>query len=311
LFAKSFIIGIVVLVVAGLLVIGSVADRQSGSEKSDDMKHDQIRVFGDVSETEPEQLGRVSVEGLGEFSFDPRSVKTLREDIFQEGHFSIFDVLVHLEREGLVDMEYSFDDKMNTYVISSLDNRESWWYSAYYDGGWPERSVFRMDHYPYKDKMTLRFAQTTQDYLDSVYETYLDEVQRRNTNGGRIVVPRVVIKGRNETLVFEDFEVSAHNMRDDMFKPGVITALDVIISLGEAGAITYDLQWYETLGSAGVVKSYWVNRINEDESYRRCGFVYEAGDEQFRFFRGNHNHIPSDARIINSPMYVEFFWICI
>lgn len=308
---RSFLIGILVLFVAGLIVLGSFADRQSRSQKSDDMKHDEIRVLGDVSETKPVRTGLVSVEGLGEFTFDPGSVEALRDDIFQEAYFSIFDVLVHLKREGLIEMEYSFDENMNTYVISSLDGRESWWYSAYYDGGWPERSVFRMDHYPYKDNMTLRFVQTTQDYLDSVYETYLDEVQRRNENDGSIVVPEVVIKGRHETLVFREVEIIAHNMRNDMFKPGVITALDVIISLGEVGEITYDLQWYESIGSAGVVKSYWVNRINENESHQRCGFVYEAGDEQFRFFRGNHVHIPSDTRVINSPMYVEFFWICI
>ena len=308
---RSFLIGILVLFVAGLIVLGSFADRQSRSQKSDDMKHDEIRVLVDVSETKPVRTGLVSVEGLGEFTFDPGSVEALRDDIFQEAYFSIFDVLVHLKREGLIEMEYSFDENMNTYVISSLDGRESWWYSAYYDGGWPERSVFRMDHYPYKDNMTLRFVQTTQDYLDSVYETYLDEVQRRNENDGRIVVPEVVIKGRHETLVFRGVEIIAHNMRNDMFKPGVITALDVIISLGEAGEITYDLQWYESIGSAGVVKSYWVNRINKDESYQRCGFVYEVGDEQFRFFRGNHIHIPSDTRVINSPEYVEFFWICI
>lgn len=103
----------------------------------------------------------------------------------------------------------------------------------------------------------------------------------------------------------------AHNLRTDMIKPGVITAIDVILSLGEAEKITYDLQWYESLGTADVVKSYWVNRINEDESFGRCGFVYEAGAREFSFFRGNHIHIPSDIRVINSPEYVKYFWICI
>ncbi len=28
-------------------------------------------------------------------------------------------------------------------------------------------------------------------------------------------------------------------------------------------------------------------------------------------FRGNHIHLPSDTRIINSPEYVLYYWICI
>ena len=63
--------------------------------------------------------------------------------------------------------------------------------------------------------------------------------------------------------------------------------------------------------TAEIVRSYWVSRINADQMHDRCGFVYEAGDLDYLFFRGNHIHIPSDFRPINSPQYVEYFWICI
>ncbi len=269
------------------------------------------RVFGEVGETAAQYTGEIQIEGLGTFSFDPFEVKTVREDIFREGYFSLFDVLVHLEESGEIVLDYYFDHEMNTYVISSLNGHGNWWYNAFYDGGWPERSVFRMDHYPYKDKMTLNVVPVTEDYLYSVYDTYRDEVNRFRANDGKVIVPEVIIEGRNERFVFENVEVKAHDLRPEMFQPGVVTAIDTIISLGDAGLITYDLQWYESIGTADVVKSYWVNRINEDESRGRCGFVYEAGDEQFYFFRGNHNHIPSDTRVINSPQYVKYFWICI
>jgi len=52
-----------------------------------------------------------------------------------------------------------------------------------------------------------------------------------------------------------------------------------------------------------------VDGINEDEAHGTCGFVYEAGSEKLRY--GNHIHIPSDYRIINSPEYEEWFWICL
>lgn len=269
------------------------------------------RILGEVSDTASTLTGTIRIEDLGAFTFDPGEVKTVRADIFREGYFSIFDVLVHLADRGQIDLEYSFAEAMNTYVIEDLSGHSWWWYDAYYDGGWRERSVFRMDHYPYKDSMTLNLVKATPQQLEPVYRTYRDEVERRQAHGGRIIVPEVIIVGRQQTLVFREVEVRAHNLRSDMFQPGVVTAIDTILSLAEAGEITYDLQWYESIGSAGVVKSYWVNRINLDASFGRCGFVYEAGNKTFEFFLGNHNHIPSDIRVINSPQYVKYFWICI
>ena len=270
-----------------------------------------IKVLGHKEETAPADMGMVTIQGLGSFEFDPREVETVRKDIFREGYFSLFAVLVHLDKTGEISLEYYFDEAMNTHVVSEIDGKTNWWYSAYYDGGWPERSVFRMDHYPYKDKMTLNFIQQSPAHLETIFATYREEVKRFEENERKIIIPEVKIRGRTEQLIFQDVEVKAHNLRDDMFQPGVITAIDTILSLGEAGLITYELQWYESIGTAGVVKSYWVERINEDQARGRCGFVYEAGNERFRFFLGNHNHIPSDIRVINSPNYLEYFWICI
>jgi len=65
--------------------------------------------------------------------------------------------------------------------------------------------------------------------------------------------------------------------------------------------------WYNSIGSAEVVRSYWVERINDSQASERCGFVYETGLPQFRM--RNHIHIPSDFRPINSPEYARWFWI--
>jgi hypothetical protein len=269
------------------------------------------QIIGQVSDTEAKEAATVSIDGLGSFSFIPEEVETTRPDIFKPGYFSLFDVLVHLSDKGEIDLNYNFDESLNTHVIENLNGHDYWWYSAYYDGGWTERSVSRMDHYPYKDKTTLNFVKVTEDYLTQVYRTYTDEVRRRNENDGNIIIPNVIIKGKTESFHFQNVEVTAHNLRAEIFQPGVITAIDTILSLGEDGLLSYDLQWYESIGTAGLVKSYWVDRINQDKSAGRCGFVYEAGDEHFRFFKGNHNHIPSDIRVINSPAYLEYFWICI
>ena len=70
-------------------------------------------------------------------------------------------------------------------------------------------------------------------------------------------------------------------------------------------------QWYDYIGTASIVRSYWVDAIDDDKAIGTCGFVYEAGSEKYRWGAGNHIHLPSDTRMINSPEYVEFFWICL
>ncbi|MCK5415383.1 MAG: hypothetical protein KAJ35_08370, partial [Thermoplasmata archaeon] len=68
------------------------------------------------------------------------------------------------------------------------------------------------------------------------------------------------------------------------------------------------LTWYETIGFAEIL-NYFVDGINNDIAHGTCGFVYEEGSEKLRY--GNHIHIPSDYRVLNSPEYEEWFWICL
>jgi hypothetical protein len=249
---------------------------------------------------------------VGDFNFDPSSIKTVREDIFNEGYFSVFDVLVYLDDEGQIDMEYHFDEDINTHVIDSINGIENWWHISYYDGGWPERNVYRIDHFPYKDKMYISFSEAEESQLQEYYRIFREEIQRKNDNGGKIIVPEVIIRAPlGGTLIFENVEVKAHDLRSDIFKPGTVTAIDAVMTLGDLGEIQYGLNWYESIGTAGVVKNYFVDTINDNTSMGRCGFVYEEGSLRFQGFIGNHIHIPSDSRVINSPEYIEFFWICI
>ncbi len=269
-------------------------------------------IIGDITETEPVREGMIRIAGIDDFRFNPSEISTIRDDFFNEGHFSIFDILVDLDRTGEIDMEYYFDEEMNTYVIGSINGIEDWWYMAYYDGGWAERNVFRMDHYPYKDKMVINIIGARPGEVESYYEVFREEVARKNSNQGEIIIPQVILRGPNiGDLIFEDVKVEAHNLRNDMLKEGTITAIDTILTLGQEGLIDYELFWYESIGTAEIVKNYFVNRINDDAAAGRCGFVYEAGSIDFHGFRGNHIHIPSDIRIINSPEYLEYYWICI
>ena len=255
-----------------------------------------------------EGLGSISIDNVGTFPFDPAEISTVRPDIFTPSHFSIFDILVHLHNNGAINMQYHFDSTINTHVIDSINGIGNWWHRAYYDGGWNETNVYRIDHYPYKEGMYLNLYESNSSHIQAIHAAFLEELQRKQTNGSAVIIPEVIIRGKTFQQTFQDVLVQPHNLRSDVFQPGVITGIDAILSLADQGRITYALTWYDSIGTAQIVRSYWVQQINDDLGSGRCGFVYECGDLDFRGI-GNHIHIPSDFRPISSPEYMEWFWI--
>jgi hypothetical protein len=252
----------------------------------------------------------ISIENVGTYDFNNNEIPTIRPDIFKEGHFSIFDTLIYLDVNEQIDMDYHFDSSMNTYVIDSINDTENWWYRAYYDGGWLENNVFRLDHYPYKPGMRIFLYQESLAEITRIYDSFKVEIDRLNNNNGSIIIPLVKIDTQGSKMFFHDVNVAAHNLRDDFFQNGVITAIDIIMSLGDQGLITYEMNWYDYIGTAEV-NTYFIESINGKAASGRCGFVYETGDSDFSWIDGNHIHIPSDIRVIDSPEYAEWFYICI
>jgi len=261
----------------------------------------------------PIEGGEVNIAGIGDFSFNAGEVKTLRADIFQPGYFSVFDILVHLSEKGDIDMDYHFDGNMDTHIVDAINGEPHWWYEVKYSGGWYESNVFRMDMYPYKDGAEIRLNRQREEYLARICRTFGDEVLRRMRNGGEVILPEVAIQSPTGNIKkFTDVKVTPHNVRGDMLQPGAITALDILLSLGEQGKLSnIKLTWYESIGIADPVDSYWVEQIDEDIAYGGCGFVYETGPKEFSGFAGSHIHIPLDVRVIVSPEYALWFWICL
>jgi hypothetical protein len=92
----------------------------------------------------------------------------------------------------------------------------------------------------------------------------------------------------------------------------VVTALDILLSLGEQGKLTnLKLTWYERIADAEPIDSYWIEQIDNDVAFNSCGFVYETGPKEFSGFLGSHIHIPLDVRVLVSPEYAFWFWICL
>ena len=126
--------------------------------------------------------------------------------------------------------------------------------------------INEMDMYPSKDGTEIRLNRQREEYLARVCRTFGDEVLRRMRNGGEVILPEVVIQGpRGNTTNFTEVKVTPHNVRSDMLKPGTITALDILLSLGEQGKLSeLKLTWYDSIGEADPVDSYWVEQIDED-----------------------------------------------
>ena len=249
------------------------------------------------------------IEGIGEFNFEASDVETLRPDIFRPGRSSLFDVLAHLDERGDIRLEYHFSEEKNTHVIDNIDGESGWWHSAYYSGGWPEANTFRIDMYPYKNGMEFWLHRERDDRLTAIYDSFQAEVDRLARNAGRIIIPEVTIRSPSGNSILRDVEVTPHDERTDVLQPGVVTGLDAILSLAEQGDLSrLKLTWYERIGTADPVQSYWLEQIDQAEASGTCGFVYETGTPGIG---GNHIHIPSDVRVTLSPEYALWFWICL
>ena len=263
----------------------------------------------------PSGVASIRILDVGAFEFDTAAVETVRPDVFQPGRFSMFDALVHLHKQGDIRLDYHFDKEMKTHVIDAIDGdsgESGWWYQTYYSGGWSEHNAFRMDLYPWKNGTRLSVYTERKKRMEGMFQAFREEVSRIESNNGQLVVPKVTIRSPGEFRRFDDVLVTPHDVRADLFQPGAITALDVILSLGEQGEFRNAvLTWYDHIGSADPVDSYWLEGLDEARAYGGCGFVYEAGPQGFGGFSGAHIHLPMDARVIVSPEYAYWFWICL
>lgn len=260
--------------------------------------------------------GTVEIRGAGTFAYDLSEVQSLRPDFYREGRFSVFDVLVHLAERGDIELDYRYSEDMATHVIERLNGLEGWWYDAHYAGGLYERTVVRMDHFPVLDGMRIRFYLEQPDRLDGLYASFRDEALRRETAGGAVVIPKVVVRGPRTTTVFQDVVVQAHNTRGDMFEQGVVTALDVLLSLGNQGHLSrLALHMLEETGSL------CLREIIVDDApplpMQDCVYVHEVvGSHMLEPFLGTHVHgethvhLTGDLEPLVSPALVRWDWAC-
>ena len=208
----------------------------------------------------PAAKGTIEIRGRGILSFDPSLITATRPDVFMPGHFSVFDVLTHLAATGAIELEYVFDDELQTHVIESLNGLDGWWYDAHYEGGSFDRTAVRMDLFPVKDGISIVVYLEDPARLAAIHEHFREEVVRRESSETGVVVPTVTLRSSGDSIVFEDVRVVAHDVRPDVFQPGLITMLDVLLSLGELGLLSdLGLEWRAADDGIDVVDGYYVS----------------------------------------------------
>jgi hypothetical protein len=269
----------------------------------------------------PTATGTIEIRGVGTFSYDPTTITALRPELFANGRFSAFDVLVQLATSGQIDLRYAYDESAATYAIHSINDLEGWWYDVRVPGGAYERTALRMDTYPIKEGASVYVYLEDPARLAAIEQSFREEAARLAANNGQVVVPLVTIKGPRSTATFQDVQVTAHDARLDLFRPGTITALDVLLSLGEQGKIAgLDLTWHAAVGDSANVNHYMVDWIaipnvlgDKDSS---CGYMDDAATEDLRPFLTPHSHatteihLSADSEVLVSPGYVEWQWLC-
>ncbi len=274
--------------------------------------------------SETQLTGQVFVEirGVGSFSVDLESLElsSLRPDLFQPGFISVFDVIVHLARQGHIQLEYWDNVNLDTYMIESLNGRSGWWYDVQYldETGRvvaAERPLTRMDHFPVRGGMRIRFYLGPPERLEAIYDSFYAEACQRTEKAATLLIPQVVIDGPRGELVFENVEVRPHNARPDVFQAGVITALDVLLSLGEQGMIEeLTLIWD---GNGYVLESIVAGGFSWGPA-PSCAFIHQAiATRTLIPFLEEHQHMGSlvhltaDLDVLVSPEVVRWQWRCL
>ena len=270
----------------------------------------------------PSEQGTLEIRGLGKLSFDPSAISSVRPDVFRQGHFSVFDILVHLADTGVIDMQYRFDEKLATHVIDSLRGISGWWYDARYSGGGFDRTVVRMDLFPVKDEMMIVLYLEDPERLDAIEAHFREEVARRDSNKGSVIIPTVVFQSAAGSVTYRHVSVTSHDVRSDVLQPGLVTALDVLLSLGEQGLLTeLRLDWRRETQEVTIVDGHYIVGVVAEEfspaATGACALMHQIQGQTILPYLTSHTHtmshihLTADLEVLISPATVEWLWVCL
>ncbi|QIZ76106.1 hypothetical protein [Ferrimonas lipolytica] len=214
---------------------------------------------------------------------------TSRPDIFVEGHYNAFDVLRYtvatrddMRFEGDV-ISYK-DSKYNTFEFrlswdsngdgefNSNDgeyyNSDDWHFASITDRGQTTQyggmrhdyNYQRMDTFWVREATEMRFLVHDEVMTNRRHWIWQREQDRTAANNGKFIVPlfmHIDLNPENGVeVVANNIEVTAYNVRSDVFQPGVITAMDVWMSLAEQQEMDIRFSWWPVMNTGAIVNSF-------------------------------------------------------
>ncbi|WP_156897009.1 hypothetical protein [Ferrimonas kyonanensis] len=248
-------------------------------------------------------------DGLGQYSARP--------DVFVEGQYSIFDLLRYmvynddgLKFESVI--PYSESKYKTTEFVLSQDvngdgafdsddgeyfSSPNWHFRFKTSGGDfmraigepnGEASYLRMDEMWAQNDMSIRFQPFHDVFTSRLHYLWEKEVNRLDANGGKYILESLDVTpsdGQSYTYI-KNLEVTAHNLRSDVFKSGVITGIDLFMSAIDEG---YDikLSYWPVLDTGASVNSYSVNHVAGETSSVGKGWMMMIGEKEIFSDYGN------------------------
>ncbi|PMG51941.1 hypothetical protein [Shewanella sp. 10N.286.52.B9] len=234
---------------------------------------------------------------------------TSRPDIFVEGQYSVFDVLryvVHSDPQLKFDSVTPAEESpYNTFEFSiSYDanndgdftndgdefvNSPNWFFRFKTSAGDFQRATGepngeatynRMDEMWAQHDLAIRFQPFHEVTTVRRQHLWEKEMARLDENGQ--VISEILVRDGNTPYPYpyvQNLKVTAHNLRPDVFQPGVITGIDWFMSAIDEG-YDFKLSYWPTLDTGASVNSYSVNHVNGITSSVGEGWVNMMGEKE-------------------------------
>jgi len=291
------------------------------------------------------QLPGSRVEIMGKvFPFNPSeySITTTRPDIFAPGYFSMFDVILAVAKKNGININYDFDRMRGTHFITEINGKEGdYWYHFSYDAGSQNASEInfrranRWDEALWRPGVWIKVVEG--ENLNEIRKEYIEEMVRVQRQGNIIPSVRISINPSNYkgnppesdritvSREFSNVKVFAHDLRaagspspyPKPFQPGVVTSLDILLSLMDQGALNLVTSTFYTNFAGHYIQSFYVVAlgfpgIGVAHASGRQGFVYVTENGSFNSLPNNADnklHMTSDINIIHAPDFSYWRWV--
>jgi len=173
-----------------------------------------------------------------------------------------------------------------------------------------EASYERMDQFWLKPGMKIRFQSFSPEMTQRRHWVQDREMSRLTQNSGKVIVPTFSVNTPPPMTptVIKELEVTAHNMRPDIFQPGVITGMDIFLSAADAG-LDIKFNYWPSLSTGAEVGSFALFRAQgiSSEVGRGWSTMYGEHATQSDFSRHSVCDFSSQGIIVD-PEHCRRDW---